>query len=195
VTAIAWLRHVMHTRTMLTGEVKPLWMQATGLLPPEVSRTLVLEDLLAENFWRDLDTNRWREPSAEERERMNDDHSIRVLHDAQRFLVGALRRSPGEAERCEWIDTLFQACKAIEENEVAAMPALRGFETLEGYRLITRLFAGILGDKVPKLAYSRAAKQAEVSSQRLGKADQPEEAVPSRKKSKRQEGPTLFDDL
>ena len=75
------------------GELKPMWMRATGLLPSEISQALVLEDLLSENFWRDADTNRWREPTDEEREQMNDDRSLRVLHDADRFDAGTLRRS------------------------------------------------------------------------------------------------------
>jgi len=44
-------------------------MRATGLLSAEVSQLLVLENLLTENFWRDADTNRWREPTPEEREK------------------------------------------------------------------------------------------------------------------------------
>ena len=52
-TAIAWLRQNLESRPMLIGELKPLWMRATGLLTAEVSQTLVLENLLSENFWRD----------------------------------------------------------------------------------------------------------------------------------------------
>jgi hypothetical protein len=102
-TAIAWLRQKVQQNPMLIGELKPLWMRATGLLPAEISQTLVLEDLLLENFWRDADTNRWREPTEEERELMNDDRSLRVLHDADRFVAGTLRRDTTDAERCEWI--------------------------------------------------------------------------------------------
>jgi hypothetical protein len=195
VSAIEWIRQCLKAAPSTVGELKPLWMRATGLLPLTLSQTLVLERLLVENFWRDAENRRWREPTDEEREHMNDDRSIRVLHNAERFVAGTLRRSVADVERCEWIDTLFQACKAIEENETSALPALRGFEVLEGYKLITRLFTGVLRNKVPEDVYSRAAKQAEVSSQRLGRAGQPEEAEPGRKKSKRQEGPTLFDDL
>jgi DNA modification methylase len=111
-TAIAWLRQKLQTRPMLVGELKPLWMRATGMLPGEVSRHLMLEDLLSENFWRDADTNRWREPTDEERERMNDDRSLRVLHDAERFVAETLRRATTDAERCEWIEVLFKACEA-----------------------------------------------------------------------------------
>src|SRR5436189_6319003 len=86
-----------------------------------------LEDLLTENFWRDADTNRWREPTAEERERMNDDRSLRVLHEAERFANGTLRHDTTDEERCDWIGVLFQACRAIEDNEADALPALPGF--------------------------------------------------------------------
>ena len=44
-TAIAWLRQKLESRPALIGELKPLWMRATGLLPAEVSQTLVLENL------------------------------------------------------------------------------------------------------------------------------------------------------
>lgn len=193
-TAIAWLRQRLESSPMLIGELKPLWMRATGLLDAEVSQSLVLENLLTENFWRDAETNRWREPTDQEREQMNDDRSIRVLHDADRFVAGTLRRSPTDVERCDWIATLFRACKAIEENETGALPALRGFDVTEGYKLITRLFGSILIDNVPEPTYNRVAKQAEVASKRLARATQAEVPVANRKQ-KRQEGPTLFDDF
>jgi hypothetical protein len=154
---------------MLIGELKLFWMHATGLVPAEVSQTLKLEDILSENFWRDGDTNRWREPTDEERERMNDDRSLRVLHDAERFVNQSLRRDTTDDERCEWIDVLFQACRAIEDNEADALPALRGFDKAEAYALVTRLFQSILGDHVSRDVYTRAEKQARAASQRLSK--------------------------
>jgi hypothetical protein len=169
VSSIEWLRQHVKLRPMLLGELKPVWMRATGLLPAEISRELVLEDLLTENFWREPDSNRWREPTAEERERMNDDRSIRVLHDAERFVAGSLRRSTDDSERCEWIDVIFEACKAIEEDGAAATPALRGFDPNEGYRLVGRLFQSVLRDRVSPAAYGRAGKQARVASQRLAR--------------------------
>src|SRR5262249_5788277 len=88
VSAIAWLRQQLGQRPLVLGEIKPLWMRAVGLLPTEVSRSLDLDKLLSENFYRDPDTNRWREPTEEERARMNDDRVLRVLHDAERFAAG-----------------------------------------------------------------------------------------------------------
>ena len=98
VSAIDWLRQKVRTRPMLIGELKPFWMRAVGLLPADVSQSLSLDELLAENFWRDADTNRWREPTDEERERMNDDRSTRVRHDAERYLAGSLRRDTLDVE-------------------------------------------------------------------------------------------------
>jgi hypothetical protein len=165
-----------------------------GPSTPEVSQSLVLEDLLAENFWRDIDTNRWREPTEEERERMNDDRSLRVLHDADRFVAGTLRRATTDAERCEWVEVLFRGCEAVEDNEGTVLPTLRGFDPAEGYRLIGRLFQWVLREKVALAVYTRAEKQMRVASQRLSKVL---EANAQKVKAKRRkdEEPTLFDRL
>ncbi len=192
ISAIEWIRQRLKAGPALIGELKPLWMRATGLLPAEVSQTLVLEDLLLDNFWKDADTNRWREPTDEERERMNDDRSLRVLHDAERFVVGTLSRKTTDAERCGWIDTLFSACKAMEDNEEAALPALRGFDSREGYRLVSRLFQSVLREKVTPAVYARAEKQARVASQRLGK-DLQAETERAKVTPKKDEQPSLFD--
>lgn len=191
-TAIAWLRQKLESRPALIGELKPLWMKATGLLPASVSQSLMLEDLLISNFWRDEGTNRWREPTAAERDRMNDDKSIRVLHDAERYAAGSLRRQTADAERCGWIDTLFQMCRALEDGDSQMLPSVRDLNPIEGYRLIGRLFQGILKDRVPQTVYGRAAKQAAVASQRIVKdvGDKTEKAKAKRRKD---EGPTLFD--
>lgn len=194
VTAIAWLRRQVKNHPALIGELKPLWMQATGVLPADVSQDLLLEDLLAENFWRDSDTNRWREPTDEERERMNDDRSIHVLHDAERLVKGHLKRPTTDGERCEWIDVLFQACRTCEDNDSPSLPALRGFEAGEGYRLISRLFQTILREKVPDVEYARAEKQTRVASQRLGKEIETNLVERAIKRAKKK-GPTLFDGL
>ena len=192
ISAIEWMRQHLKKGPALIGELKPLWMRATGLLPPEVSQSLVLEDLLLENFWRDADTNRWREPTDEERERMNDDRSLRVLHDAERFVAETLRRATTDAERCEWIEVLFKACEAVEESEGTVLPTLRGFEPAEGYRLIGRLFQSVLRDKVAPAAYSRAEKQTRVASQRLSKVAEVKAQKVKAKRRKDAE-PTLFD--
>jgi hypothetical protein len=191
-TAIAWLRQKLESRPALIGELKPLWMKATGLLPASVSQSLVLEDLLISNFWRDEGTNRWREPTAEERDRMNDDKTIRVLHDAERYVAGNLRRQTTDAERCEWIDALFQMCRALEENDANVLPSIRDLAPDEGYRLIGRLFQGVLKDRVSPDVYSRAAKQAGVASQR-NVQDVEDKAEKAKANRRKKEGATLFD--
>lgn len=191
-TAIAWLRQKLDSRPALIGELKPLWMKATGLLPASVSQSLVLEDLLISNFWRDEGTNRWREPTAAERDRINDDKTIRILHDSERYVAGSLRRQTTDAEHCEWIDTLFQMCRALEDNDANVLPSIRELAPDEGYRLIGRLFQGILKDRVPQDVYSRAAKQAAVASQRIV-MDVEEHAEKSKAKRRKEEGPMLFE--
>ncbi|MFO0821035.1 MAG: hypothetical protein U1A77_24025 [Pirellulales bacterium] len=190
-SAIDWLRQKLRSGPMLVGELKPLWMRATGLLPTQVSQDLILEELLTENFWRDQDTNRWREPTDEERERMNDDRSLRVLHDAERYVAGTLRRSTIDAERCEWINVLFKACRQVEDGDVQSAPTLREFDPAEGYRLITRLFQSVLRDHVAPNDFAKASKQATVASKRVAGAVRRDEAAlaASRKKKER----TLFD--
>ncbi len=191
-SAIEWILQRLKLGPTLIGELKPLWMRATGLLPAEMTQDFVLEDLLLENFWRDADTNRWREPTDEERDRMNDDRSLRVLHDAERFVAETLRRATTDAERCEWIEVLFKACEAVEESEETMLPTLRGFDAAEGYRLISRLFQSVLRDKVAPSAYSRAEKQTRVASQRLSKVAEVKAQKVKAKRRKDAE-PTLFD--
>ena len=192
VTAIEWLRQKLHAAPLLLGELKPLWMRTTGLLCATVSQVLSLEDLLAENFWRDQDSNRWREPTEEERERMNDDRSIRVLHDAERFVAGSLRRQTTDSERCDWIDVLFKACREVEDGDEHSTPALRGFDCGEGYRLVARLFQTILKENVPPADFSRVEKQTAAASKRITQEVR-EEKRRRRSDAGKKRGPTLFD--
>ncbi len=181
-SAIDWLRQKVRVRPMLIGELKPLWMRAVGLLSAEVSQSLSLDELLTENFWRDDETNRWREPTDEERERMNDDRSIRVLHDADRYIAGTLRRATTDAERCDWIDVLFKACRQVEEGDTQATPTLRDFDLGEGYRLITRLFQSVLRDHVPAKVYAKAQKQNSAASNQISQVIRQEETEKKREK-------------
>lgn len=178
----------MARKSATTGELNTAWKVATL----KVSLEKTLEEILQENFWLDAGARRWREPTEEERQRMNEDLAVRVLHDAERYVAGSLRRQTTDTERCEWIDALFQMCRALEENDSHVLPSIRDLAPDEGYRLIGRLFQGILRDRVPQDVYSRAAKQAAVASQRIVKEvkDQTETAKAKRGK---EEGPTLFD--
>ncbi len=182
ISAIDWLRQKVRVRPMLIGELKPLWMRAVGLLSAEVSQSLSLDELLTENFWRDDETNRWREPTDAERERMNDDRSIRVLHDADRYIAGTLRRDTTDTERCDWIDVLFKACRQVEEGDTQATPTLRDFDLGEGYRLITRLFQSVLRDHVPSKVYAKAQKQNSAASNQISQVIRQEETEKKREK-------------
>jgi DNA modification methylase len=187
VTAIDWLRQKLHAQPALIGELKPLWMRATGLLPAALSQSLNLDFLLTENFWRDPDTNRWREPTDEERERMNDDRSLRVLHDAERYLGGSLTRQTTDDERCRWIEVLYKACRDIEEKQAEALPALRGFDADEAYRVITRLFQSVLKDRVTADVFRRAEKQCRAASSKItSQAEQEQEVAKAKKKDDNQ---------
>jgi hypothetical protein len=189
-SAIAWLRQLLGQRPLVLGEIRPPWMRAIALLPNAVSQRLDLEKLLLENFYRDPDTNRWREPTEEERERMNDDRVLSVLHDAERFLSRTLRREPDDSEVCAWIDTLFTACKALEERDPSSAPALQGLTTEVGYRLICGIFPSVLRERVAPPVYTRATKQAEVASRRLQKRQGAARPVEKRRPT---DQPGLFD--
>lgn len=185
-TAVDWLRQKIQASPMLVGELNPLWMQATVLLPAEVSQQLDLEVLLRENFWKDAESNRWREPTAEERELMNDSQTLRVLHDTERFLAGSLRRQVSDTDRCEWIEAIFRACRAVEEQEGEELPALRDFDPVAGYRMISQLFHGVLNDHVPAAVFGRVEKQARVAASRLREGIEPDKTGKKSKESKNQ---------
>jgi hypothetical protein len=169
-TGIAWLRQKLAVRPMLIGELKPLWMRATGLMAAAQSQAVVLETLLVDNFWRDPESNRWREPTDEERERINDDRSLRVLHDADRFVSGTFSRTPSNRELCEWMKVLFDTCRDLEEGGAEVAQAHAGFEKMEGYELIVKLSHRLMKDGLEPAIWSGAQKQAKVAGQRLAAA-------------------------
>ena len=193
-TAIAWIRQKIRQMPMLIGELKPLWMRVAGLLPATVLNGLSLDLLLSQNFWCDPNSNRWREPTEEEREKMNDDRSIRVLHDTERYIAGSLHRTTSDIERCEWIEVLFKACRQVEDGDMQSVPALRGFNTGEGYRLITRLFQTVLREEVGKDLYARVQKQAGAASNRISQSISNDDGLRKAKAAKGKE-PSLFDGI
>jgi hypothetical protein len=175
-TAIAWLRQQLNGGPKLIGELKPRWMRATGLLPASLSQTLVLETLLRENFWRDAASNRWREPTPEEREKINDDRALRVLHDADRLAAGTLGRTPESGELCEWIAVLFDTCKELAEGDATA-ETHPGFDVTEAYQLIVKLSHRLAPEGVEPGTFSAAQKQVRVAGQRLAAAAENTEAA------------------
>jgi hypothetical protein len=123
---------------------------------------------------------------------MNDDRSIRVLHDADRYIAGSLNRSTTDAERCDWIEVLFRACRQIEDGDMQSAPALRGFNAAEAYRVITRLFQSVLREKVSAEAYIRTQKQTMVASTKVSQSVRDEEQQLKNERIKIK-GPSLFD--
>ena len=122
----------------------------------------------------------------EERERMNDDRSLRVLHDAERYLGGTLARQTTDDERCRWIEVLYKACRDIEEKQAEALPALRGFDADEAYRVITRLFQSVLKDRVTADLFRRAEKQCRAASSKI--TSQAEKVTERARKNQEEKG-------
>jgi hypothetical protein len=176
---------------MTEGEMNTLWKMATL----RVTLDRKLEELLSENFWRDADTRRWREPTNEERQKMSDDRSIRVLHDAERYVAGSLHRTTTDVERCDWIEVLFKASRQVEDREMQSVPALRGFNAGEGYRLITRLFQSVLREKVAGDVYSRAQKQAGVASNRIAQSVRDDDEELRKAEGLKSKNLSLFDEV
>jgi hypothetical protein len=186
VSAIEWLRQLLTRGAMMLGEIKPLWMRGTVKLAGDLSTQL--ERILRQNFWLDRDTNKWREPTGEERQRMDTTERDRVRHDAERFLAGAVKDSPSDAELCGWIGILYDAAKGIEEEHTTSpgasteqMPE----EALDIYRQINSLFHRVLTEKVDSKTHATASRQARTAGLRIQHA---EEAKPKPVQSR-----TLFD--
>jgi hypothetical protein len=74
------------------------------------------------------------------------------------------------------------------------VPALRGFKTDEGYRLITRLFQSVLREEVPADVHARAQKQAAAASNRISQ-DVRDQADLLKAELAKRRGPTLFDEM
>ena len=69
---------------------------------------------------------------------------------------------------------------------------MRGFDAGEGYRLITRLFQGVLREKVPADVHARAQKQAGAASNRISQSVRDDEEL-RKAEVARTRGPSLFD--
>ena len=186
VSAIEWLRQILTREPMMLGDIKPLWMRATVKLTGVLSTQL--ERILSQNFWLDRTTNKWREPTGEERNRMDTTERDRVLHSAEHFLAGTLKDSPSDAELCQWIGILYDAAKAIEEKDAmgtSGSAAATPEDALTIYRQITSLFQRVLAERVDQKLYGTVSRQVRMAGLR---AQQAEEAKPKPAKAK-----TLFD--
>jgi hypothetical protein len=80
-SAIEWIRTRLIEHPMMQAELFQLWRQATLTLGNRLAKTL--PQLLEENFWRDAATNRWRLPTADERQQMGDERTLRIRRNIQ----------------------------------------------------------------------------------------------------------------
>jgi hypothetical protein len=86
---------------------------------------------------------------------------------------------------------LFKACRDIEEKQEEALPALRGFDADEAYRVITRLFQSVLKEHVTAAVFRRAEKQYRAASNKI--ASQVEQEKEAAKASKKDNSQTTMD--
>jgi len=97
-----------------------------------------------------------------------------------------LKRQVSDTDRCEWIEAIFRACRAVEEQEGEELPALRDFDPVAGYRMISQLFHGVLSDRVPAAVFGRVEKQAHVAASRLREGIEPDKTGKKSRESKNQ---------
>lgn len=105
-SAIEWIRQQLTTRSMSLPELIPPWRQATLKVGNRLEKTL--PQLLEENFWRDVDTGRWRLPTEAERQHMGDERTLRIRRNIQRLREGKLDSTPKDGELLEWMLFAYQ---------------------------------------------------------------------------------------
>lgn len=105
-SAIEWIRQQLTIRSMSLPELIPPWRQATLKVGNWLEKTL--PQLLEENFWRDVDTGRWRLPTEAERQHMGDERTLRIRRNIQRLREGKLDATPKDGELLEWMLFAYQ---------------------------------------------------------------------------------------
>jgi DNA modification methylase len=139
--AITWLSSVLASQPLTTGELIPLWQRETAhLVGVDAGR---LDRLLEQNFWQDKKTGRWRNPTSEEREKMNTQVDLSAqahLRVVRRYLDGGLDHRPDDRELTAWI----RFCYSREFYEEAAALFERINEAIldpEEYKTIKKMAA------------------------------------------------------
>ena len=101
--ALTWLMAILGNEPRTAGELIPEWQAATAQLggadPDRLDR------LLAENFWQDKRSGRWRLPTATERDQMSAQQSLADqahLRTVRRYLDGKLTEPVNDWKRFEW---------------------------------------------------------------------------------------------
>ena len=157
-TAIEWIRFQLLSKPQRINDLIPKWQQATATLLQKLPKTL--EDYLREFFWFERATGRYQEPTPEQREKMADERTLQVLHDAERFLAGTLKRAVADVERCEWIGVCYRAGQGYEDLN-------NPDEAKRCFGVASRLWPTIIKDSVDSKLYATAQKQAQASTRRL----------------------------
>ena len=139
--AITWLSSVLSSQPLTIGELIPLWQRETAHLSgADASR---LDRLLEQNFWQDKKTGQWRNPTIEEREKMNAQVDLSAqahLRVVRRYLDGNLDHRPDDRELAAWI----RFCYSREFYEEAAALFERINETIldtEEYKTVRKMAA------------------------------------------------------
>ena len=148
--ALTWLNAVLSEEPQTTGDLIPKWQQVTFQAADAITKTL--DQLLAENFWQDPRTGKWRAPNAAEREKMSAQHDIadkarmRQIH---RYLDGESDVQPGHVELCGWVQFAYEH-KMFEEA--------------------VRLFANVHAPDVDEELYRKTRKVAQFCRMQAGKS-------------------------
>ncbi len=143
-SAIAWLSRILANQPQTTGDLIPQWQVATR----EARITKPFDQILAENFWEDERSGRWRLPTEAERRKLSAQENVTALAHlrvVRRYLDGRLDRRPSDMELCAWI----RYCYRCEFHAEAAA-----------------LFAQVDESRVDPREYRSVAKIAEVCRMR-----------------------------
>ena len=97
-SAITWLRLLLSAEGPQTrGDITPSFQQATVGVPLKKP----VESLLEENFILDGPTNRWRLPTPEERERLNDTQALSRRREINHLVAGTPLRKYSDEDLAE----------------------------------------------------------------------------------------------
>jgi DNA modification methylase len=104
-SAIGWVRQILTEEGPRTrGELTPRFQQASL----GASLRKALAELLDENFVLNERTNRWRLPTPEERERLNDTHALAQRREIGRILEGRPTRAYSDAELADLVIAAYR---------------------------------------------------------------------------------------
>jgi len=108
--AISWLNAVLSSTPQTIGDLIPNWQSTTATLQGGDIESGRLERLLEQNFWLDKRTNKWRIPTAAEREQMTAFQDISAqahLRTIHRFLEYEGDNKPNNRELAAWIQFTY----------------------------------------------------------------------------------------